>query len=98
MAKFPEFAILVPFGARHQFAKGHHMKRTGAVTLKGNPVDLKGRTLKVGDEAPDFKLQDNALGDVTLASSAGKTRIIATVPSLDTSVCAMETKKFNDEA
>lgn len=74
------------------------MKRTGAVTLKGNPVDLKGRALKVGDEAPDFKLQDNALGDVTLASSAGKTRIIATVPSLDTSVCAMETKKFNDEA
>lgn len=74
------------------------MKRTAAVTLKGNPVDLKGRALKVGDEAPDFKLQDNALGDVTLASSAGKTRIIATIPSLDTSVCALETKRFNDEA
>jgi thiol peroxidase len=74
------------------------MKRTAAVTLKGNPVDLKGRALKVGDEAPDFKLQDNALGEVTLASSSGKTRIIATIPSLDTSVCAMETKKFNDEA
>ncbi len=74
------------------------MKRTAAVTLKGNPVDLKGRALKVGDEAPDFKLQDNSLGDVTLASSAGKVRIIATIPSLDTSVCAMETKRFNDEA
>lgn len=73
------------------------MKRTGAVTLKGNPVVLKGRELKVGDEAPDFSLQDNALQEVTLASSAGKTRIIATVPSLDTPVCAQETKRFNDE-
>lgn len=74
------------------------MKRNAAVTLKGSPVDLKGRALKVGDEAPDFKLQDNSLADVTLASSAGKTRIIATIPSLDTSVCALETKRFNDEA
>ena len=74
------------------------MKRTGATTLKGNPVDLKGRALRVGDEAPDFKLQDNGLADITLASSAGKTRIIATIPSLDTSTCHAETKRFNDEA
>ena len=74
------------------------MKRSGATTLKGNPVELKGRALRVGDDAPDFRLQDNSLGDVTLASSAGKTRIIATIPSLDTSVCHAETKRFNDEA
>ncbi|WP_010586849.1 thiol peroxidase [Schlesneria paludicola] len=74
------------------------MKRVGATTLKGNPVDLKGRALKVGDEAPEFKLQDNSLADITLASSAGKTRIIATIPSLDTSTCHAETKRFNDEA
>lgn len=74
------------------------MKRASAVTLKGNPVDLKGRALNVGDAAPDFCLQDNGLADVTLSSSAGKTRIIATIPSLDTSVCALETKRFNDEA
>jgi thiol peroxidase len=74
------------------------MKRTGAVTLKGNPVDLKGRALNVGDAAPDFSLQDNGLQEVSLASSAGKVRIIATVPSLDTPVCALETKRFNDEA
>jgi thiol peroxidase len=73
------------------------MKRPGAVTLKGNPVDLKGRALKAGDAAPDFSLRDSALQEVTLASSAGKTRIIATVPSLDTPVCAQETKRFNDE-
>lgn len=71
--------------------------RKGAVTLKGNPVDLAGNALKAGDSAPDFKLQDNGLAEVTLANSAGKTRIIVTIPSLDTSVCALETKNFNDQ-
>ena len=70
--------------------------RTGSVTLKGNPVTLAGNELQAGQAAPDFKLQDTGLGEVTLASSAGKTRIIATIPSLDTPVCHAETKKFND--
>lgn len=74
------------------------MKRTGVTTLKGNPVELKGRGLRVGDDAPDFQLQDNGLNEVTLASSAGKTRIIATIPSLDTPTCHLETKRFNEEA
>ncbi len=68
------------------------------VTLKGNPVQLAGTQLKAGDKAPDFKLQNNALGDVTLADSSGKTRIIASVPSLDTPTCHAETKRFNEEA
>lgn len=69
-----------------------------AVTLKGNPVELAGAELKVGDAAPDFTLQDAGLGDTTLADSAGKKRIIITVPSLDTPTCHQETKRFNDEA
>ncbi|QDT63808.1 thiol peroxidase [Calycomorphotria hydatis] len=72
--------------------------RAGAVTLKGNPVDLAGPELKVGDTAPAFTLQSQGLEDVALADTAGKTRIIATVPSLDTSTCHAETKRFNDEA
>jgi thioredoxin-dependent peroxiredoxin len=72
--------------------------RSGAVTLKGNAINLAGPELKVGDAAPDFSLQDNGLGEVTLASSAGKKRIVCTVPSLDTGVCHAETKKFNDHA
>ncbi len=68
-----------------------------AVTLKGNPIEIAGNEIKVGDAAPDFCLQDNGLAEVTLASTAGKTRIIATIPSLDTPVCHAETKKFNDE-
>jgi thiol peroxidase len=68
------------------------------VTLKGNPVTLAGKDLEVGQKAPAFTLQNNALAEVRLADSAGKTRLIATVPSLDTPVCHAETKRFNDEA
>jgi thiol peroxidase len=68
------------------------------VTLKGNPVTLSGGEIKVGQTAPDFKLQKADLSDYTLASSAGKTRIIASVPSLDTPVCDTETRRFNQEA
>ncbi len=67
------------------------------VTLKGNPVTLAGKSLKTGDVAPDYRLQATDLSDVTTAQSGGKTRIIATVPSLDTPVCQQETKRFNDE-
>ncbi len=68
------------------------------VTLKGNPVTLAGGEIKVGQSAPDFKLQRQDLSDYSLASSSGKTRIVASVPSLDTPVCDLETKRFNDEA
>jgi len=72
--------------------------RTGVTTLKGNPVELAGKDLKAGDAAPDFNLQSTAMADVSLATGAGKTRIIATIPSLDTPVCHQETKQFNDQA
>lgn len=68
------------------------------ITLKGEPVKVAGGELKVGDKAPDFVLQNTALEEITLGASTGKTRIIATIPSLDTSVCHAETKRFNDEA
>lgn len=68
------------------------------VAFKGNPVNLAGNEVKVGQAAPDFKVQKSDMSDYTLSTSGGKTRIIATVPSLDTPVCDMETKRFNDEA
>lgn len=68
------------------------------VTLKGNPVTLLGAELKVGDKAPDFVLQSTAMADVSLKDSSGKTRLIACVPSLDTPVCNLESKRFNEEA
>lgn len=69
-----------------------------AVTLKGNPVTLLGNEVKVGQAAPDFKLQKQDLSDYTLGNSTGKMRIIASVPSLDTPVCDTETKRFNEAA
>ena len=71
--------------------------REGAVTLKGNPINLAGAALKAGDKAPEYTLQGQDLADVTPAKYAGKTTIIAVVPSLDTPVCAKETKLFNDK-
>lgn len=68
------------------------------VSFKGNPVNLSGNEVKVGQAAPDFKVQKSDMSDYTLGTSAGKTRILATVPSLDTPVCDMETKRFNEEA
>lgn len=69
-----------------------------SVAFKGNPVTLTGEEVKVGQSAPDFKVQKNDLSDYTLNSGAGKTRIFVAVPSLDTAVCDMETRRFNEEA
>ncbi len=74
------------------------VERKGAATFKGNPLTLVGPELKPGMQAPDFKLLAGDLSEVTLASTKGKTRIISVVPSLDTPVCEMQTKRFNEEA
>ena len=74
------------------------MERKDAVTMKGGPLTLVGEEVKVGSKAPDFKVLDQALAEVTLASSKGKIRLIASVPSLDTPVCDLQIKRFNDEA
>jgi thiol peroxidase len=73
-------------------------ERAGLVTMKGNPVTLIGPELKVGDKAPDFIVVDNDLSQVNLESFRGKVCIISAVPSLDTPVCDMETRRFNSEA
>jgi thiol peroxidase len=73
-------------------------ERSGIITFKGNPFTLLGPELKVGDKAPEFAVVDNGLAPVSLASSAGKVRIISSVPSLDTPVCDTETRRFNQEA
>lgn len=73
-------------------------ERPNAVTLKGNPKTLIGDELKVGDTAPDFSLKANDMSDKTLASYAGKVKLISVVPSIDTPVCDTETRKFNEAA
>jgi len=73
-------------------------ERSGLVSFKGNPMTLLGMDVKVGDKAPDFKVVDNAMQPATLDSFRGKIKIISAVPSLDTPVCDMETRRFNQEA
>ena len=74
------------------------MERTGATTLKGNPLTLIGPELKAGDSAPDFTLTGGDLKPVTLKDTGAQVRIISVVPSLDTPVCDAQTKRFNEEA
>jgi len=73
-------------------------ERTGSITFQGNPLTLLGNEVKVGDKAPDFELLDNDLNPVNLSGFQGKVCVISSVPSLDTPVCDMETRRFNEEA
>ena len=68
------------------------------VTLKGNPIHTSGSLPAVGSKAPDFRLAGGDLKDVSLASFKGKKKVLNIVPSLDTSVCATSTRKFNETA
>ena len=68
------------------------------ITLRGNEIHTNGNLPAVGAQAPDFVLVDGDLGNVTLATYAGKKKLLNIVPSLDTPVCATSTKKFNDHA
>jgi thioredoxin-dependent peroxiredoxin len=68
------------------------------VTLKGNPVRVGGNFPKPGDSVPDFSLTAGDLSDVTLATYAGKRKVLNIVPSLDTPTCAKSTRVFNEKA
>ena len=74
------------------------IERLGELTHRGRPRTVIGARLKVGDKAPDFTLLANDFSEVTLAGSAGKVRLISVVPSLDTEICDLQTRRFNQEA
>ncbi len=73
-------------------------ERKGAVTFQGKPLTLIGDEVRVGESASDAKLLSNDLKPVSLSSFRGKVCVITSVPSLDTPVCDMETRRFNEEA
>ncbi|MCU0574488.1 MAG: thiol peroxidase [Syntrophobacteraceae bacterium] len=75
-------------------------ERKGATHFKGNPLTLLGPELKVGEKAPAFTLRRGLAPDsaYTLASDAGKIRLFNVVPSLDTPICDLQTRRFNSEA
>ncbi|HEU5360935.1 MAG TPA: thiol peroxidase [Candidatus Deferrimicrobiaceae bacterium] len=73
-------------------------ERKGIIESKGKQLTLLGPEIRVGDKAPDFRVVDAALAPVTLGDFRGKVKVIASVPSLETSVCDTETRRFNQEA
>lgn len=70
----------------------------GLVTMKGKPLTMVGSDVKIGQRAPDFVALDNNLTPVRFSSYHGKICIISSVISLDTPVCDLQTRKFNEEA
>jgi len=68
------------------------------VTMKGNPIKLYGYDVEVGESAPNCTLTGNDLSNFELSSLKGKKAILLAVPSLDTPVCDIEAKRFNQEA
>ncbi|MDR2147516.1 MAG: thiol peroxidase [Tannerella sp.] len=70
----------------------------GIVTFVDTPVTLLGEIVKAGDTAPDFKIIGQGLAPVALSDFKGKTVILSVFPSIDTGVCATQTRRFNQEA
>jgi len=68
------------------------------ITFAGNPLTLLGKEIKIGDKAPDFTAVGAGLSTVKLSDFAGKVIVIAVYPSIDTSVCASQNRRFNAEA
>jgi len=77
-------------------AKGQAEERT--VTFKGNPLHLSGTAVREGDSAPDFRAVNGELKPVQLGDYRGRVLVLVAVPSLDTPVCDLESRKFNEKA
>jgi thioredoxin-dependent peroxiredoxin len=73
-------------------------ERRGMVTFQGAPLTLLGPALKTGERAPEFTVLDASLNPVSLRDFQGRTKLISAVPSLDTPVCELQTKRFHEAA
>jgi len=73
-------------------------ERKNLITMKGKPLTLQGKEVKIGDKAPNFTAIANDLSAVDFSSFRGKICVITSVPSLDTSTCDRMTRRFNEEA
>lgn len=73
-------------------------RREGEITMKGNPIHLLGERVEANEDAPDFTALKDLTTPVKLSDGDGKVRVLLSVPSLDTPVCATEVRRFNQEA
>lgn len=68
------------------------------ITFKGNPLQTAGNLPEVGSIAPDFRLTGNDFADMNLSQFNGKRLVLNIFPSIDTGICAISTRRFNEEA
>lgn len=68
------------------------------ITRAGEPLDVAGTLPAKGQAAPEMTLTNTELQDVTLATYAGKRKVLNIIPSVDTPTCAMSTRRFNELA
>jgi thiol peroxidase len=73
-------------------------KSNEKITMKGSPLKVEGRCVEEGMPLPAFTVTGADMADVTNATFAGKVVVLVSIPSIDTPVCAVETKRFNKEA
>lgn len=90
--------LIVPLAACSQSRAEAVPQRTGEVAMRGKPLTLWGERVEVGDTAPNFMAVDRQMKQKTLHEFAGKTVILSVVPSIDTKVCAIQTRTFNEKA
>lgn len=74
------------------------VERTGVAEFRGRPVTLVGPEIRPGDVAPDFTVLTSDFSPVSLSSSKGTVRVFSVVPSLETPVCDLQTRRFDEEA
>ena len=89
---------LIALSACHGHQPIPPRERLGEVTLRGNAVTLLGEPVSVGDTAPDFVAVKQDMAEAKLSDFAGKTVVLSVVPSVDTKVCAIQTRSFNEKA
>jgi thiol peroxidase len=90
--------LLAPLVACSSTPAPPAQERTGEVALRGKPVTLVGEPVEVGDDAPDFVAVAQDMSEKRLSDYAGKTVVLSVVPSVDTKVCAIQTRTFNEKA
>lgn len=74
------------------------MTEARTITMRGKPLTLMGKAPALGDAAPDFEVLDQEVNIVRLSEYKNKIKIISVTPSLDTPVCDLQLRRFNNEA
>jgi thiol peroxidase len=90
-------SILITSNAVAEIVATDLTETTNLVMAGKKYVTLLGNQVKLGEDAPNFKVVTESFSPVTLSEFKDKHVLISVVPSLDTGVCSIQTKRFNEE-